>query len=355
MAMIIVLLSMNGCKKKDDTSAPAERKKFAWVSGDQDSTGYGMIFFSADGGETFVRQGEGLPALQGVDVSDIWAVDEKTVWAVGSGNTILETDNGGQAWTRMQMPGGVSGVELMALSVVDRTNIWASGSSGTVYKSSNSGLTWTRFDTNFFHCGGMQGIWAISAKKIYVVGGIGTAMVRGFIGFTLDGGTTWDTVFPAGDYNRNEWIGVTSAGNTIVVYGCKSHYMVSTDGGNSWENDSVPVAGGGGGADINHLVMLNSQTWWGAMDMGHIILTRDGGKNWIDQPTGQGGAFLLGIDAWDGNLALSVGEIAGWPKYGPIVKTSNGGTLWEKKAGYPTFLKKVTFIKNSASGTQPVK
>jgi photosystem II stability/assembly factor-like uncharacterized protein len=345
-AMIIILLSMNCCKKKDNLTIRTEKKKYAWVSGKQDSTGYGMILFSADGGETFVRQGEGLSVLQGVDLSDIWAVDENTVWAVGSDNGILRTTNGGQAWTRIQMPAGLSTVELMALCIVDKTNIWASGSSGTVYKSSDNGTTWTRFDTNFFHCGGMQGIWAITPQIVYVVGGIGTSPERGFIGYTLDGGATWDTVFPANDYNRNEWIGVTSYANTIVVYGCKSHYMVSTDGGVSWKNDSVPIAGGGGGADINHLLMLDPQTWWGAMDMGHIILTQNGGNTWSDQSSGQGGAFLLGIDAWDNQLALAVGELAGWPENGPIVKTSNGGILWEKKASYHTFLTKVTFIKN---------
>lgn len=341
-----IFLSVSCSKKKDNSSVPAGKKKYAWVSGYRDSTGYGMILFSADGGETFARQGQGSPALQGVDLSDIWAVDENTVWAVGSDNVILKTTDGGQTWSRVQAPSGLSVPQLMSVCVVDKKKIWISGSNGTVYKSPDDGITWTRFDTNFFHSGGMQGNWAITPQKVYVVGGIGTSQVRGFIGYTNDGGATWDTVFPAGDYNRNEWISVAASGNTIVVYGCKSHYMVSTDGGTTWENDSVPMGGGGGAADINHLIMLSPQIWWGAMDMGHVILTRDGGKTWSDQSTGQGGAFLLGIDAWDDQLALAVGEIAGWPEMGPVVKTSNGGIVWELKTTCRAFLTKVTFIKN---------
>jgi len=310
-----------------------------------DSTGYGLILFSADGGENWVRQGKGSPSLLGVNVIDIWAVDDKTVWAVGTGNVILKTPDGGQTWVQVQAPANNPNTELMSVCITNRTNIWISGSGGSVYRSADNGNTWTMFDTAFFHNGGLQGIWALTPQKVYVVGGIGNDQARGFIGRTSDGGATWDSVFPSGDYNRYEWIGVTASGNTIVVYGQQSHYMVSTDGGTTWKNDSTAAVGGGGGADINHMVMLNPGTWWGALDMGHIYLTNDGGSSWIPQETGQGGEYLVGIDAWSNQLALAVGTSVGWPPHGSIVKTSNGGTNWEIKLSYNTNLNKVTFIK----------
>jgi len=344
--MMVVTIIIISCNKKDDEPDPVIRKKYTWVTGEVDSTGYGMILFSADAGETWVRQGQGSTALQGINVEDIWAVDENNVWATGSNNTILRTTNGGETWTKVaNVPANKPNTGLLSISIVNNTNIWISGSGGTVYNSTDDGNTWTMFDTNFFHKGQMQGIWAINPEKIYVVGGIGAKAERGFIGYTLDGGATWDSVFPANDYNRNEWIGVTSSGNTIVVYGGKSHYMASTDDGTTWKNDSLIISGGGGGADINDLIMLNSQTWWGAFDEGHICLTTDGGATWNEQQTGQGGQYLVGIDAWDSQLALAVGTSDGWPPQGSILKTSNGGTLWETKHTYNSYLSKVTFIK----------
>lgn len=342
-AMMIVAIVFNCCKKADN-SVPAERKKYAWVAGMVDSTGYGLILFSPDGGENWVRQGKGTPSLLGVNVIDIWAVDDQTVWAIGTGNVILKTLDGGQTWMQVQAPANNPNTELMSVCIVNRTSIWISGSGGSVYRSADNGITWTMFDTAFFHNGGMQGIWAITPQKVYVVGGIGNGQVRGFIGRTSDGGATWDSVFPSVDYNRHEWIGVSASGNTIVVYGEKSHYMVSTDGGTTWKNDSTAAAGGGGGADINHLVMLNPETWWGALDMGHIYLTNNGGSSWIPQETGEG-AYLVGIDAWSSQLALAVGSSVGWPPHGSIMKTLNGGTNWEIKQSYNTNLNKVTFIK----------
>ena len=343
MAAIIIIIS---CNKKDDDPVPVERKKCAWVVGMEDSTGYGMILYSADTGETWVRQGQGSTALQGIGVEDIWALDENNVWATGTNNVILRTINGGQTWSRIQAPANIANMNLMSISIVDNTNIWISGDNGTIYNSTDDGSTWTMFDTSFFHNGGMQGIWAISPEKIYVVGGIGSGAERGFIGYTLNGGATWDSVFPANDYNRHEWIGVTASGNTIVVYGGKSHYMVSTDGGTTWKNDSVPgVSGGAGPADINHLIMLNSQTWWGAFDEGHICITTDGGSTWTLQQTNQGYYYMVGIDAWDSHLALAVGTSEGLPEKVPILKTSNGGAHWEVKHTYNSNLNKVSFIK----------
>jgi photosystem II stability/assembly factor-like uncharacterized protein len=344
-----VLLIMTGiissCSKKSNNSSPAERNKYAWVAGQVDSTGYGQIFFSADSGETWVRQGEGIAALKNIDVNDIWAVDENNIWAIGSGNSILKTIDGGKTWIRLQAPVNQTSGNLLAISIVNKTNIWISGSGGTVYNSADNGNTWKMFDTTFFHVGLMQGIWAITPQKVYVVGGIGVPLSRGFIACTLNGGVTWDSVSPANNYNIHEWIGAASYGNTIVVYGGRAHYIVSIDGGLTWMNDSVPGTGGISGADVNHLVMLNSLTWWGAFDLGEIFLTKDGGTTWASQQTGQTGEYLVGIDAWDSQLALAVGMAASWPKTGPILRTSNGGTNWITKMTSTANLYKVSFIK----------
>ncbi len=343
--MIMMALLFNFCKT-DDNPVTVEREKYAWVSGDMDSTGYGQIFFSADGGENWVRQGEGSQSLLEVDIHDIWAVDEQTVWAVGSRNTILKTVDGGNNWVQVQAPANNPSTMLVSICIINRTTILISGSGGSVYRSTDNGNTWTMFDQAFFHNAMMKGIWAITPQKVYVVGGYGsTYPQRGFIGVTSDGGATWDSVSSSGDYNRNQWIGVTASQNTIVVYGVKSHYMASTDGGTTWKNDSLGAGGGGGGADINHLVMVSPEIWWGAFDMGQVCLTTDGGSSWVSQLEDQGGAYMFGIDASNSQFALAIAKGAVWPKYGRIMKTVDGGTNWEIKKNYRAFLTKVTFIK----------
>lgn len=345
-----LILSCQKDKNDDNTNpVPIEKKKFVWACGQPDSTGYGMILFSADGGDNWMRQGVGSTALLGNELQDIWAVDEKNVWAVGI-NSLVRTIDGGQTWTLVEVPFITQSQELYSISIFNKTNIWVSGNNGTVLNSNDNGNTWKTFDPTYFNHAFFQGIAAISKNKIYLAGGIGELInLRGYIAYTEDEGNTWDSLVLANNYNKNEWIGVCSFENVIVVYGGKSHFVVSKDGGTTWNNDSVPnTGGGGGGADINHLIMLNSQTWWGAFDMGQIYITTDGGANWLKQQTvGLGQFYMLGIDAWDSQLAIAVGAQAGPSNNCPIIKTSNGGALWEQK--YTTSnstLRKVTFIKD---------
>ena len=354
VVMISILIIISSCKKNDNNDpVPVEKKKYAWVTGSLDSTGYGMILFTPDAGETWERQGQGSDAMKGINFNDIWAVDENNVWATGDGNTILRTINGGETWTQVQPPANLPDAGLSPICIVNKSDIWIGGGFGTngmVYKSIDGGSTWAMLDTAFFHNNGIQGLWAITPEKVYVSGAhnIEGAATRGFIGYTLDGGVSWDSISPANNFNKWEWIGVVASGNTIVIYGSKARYIVSTDGGNTWKNDSVPNTGGMDGADINDLIMLDSQTWWGAFDMGQIFITTDGGTTWTKQQTpGIGGTFAVGIDTWDGQLALAVPFADFSPPICPIIKTENRGTtLWERKYTCNSNLWKVTFIKD---------
>jgi photosystem II stability/assembly factor-like uncharacterized protein len=252
------------------------------------------------------------------------------------------------------VPANLTDANLNSIGIVDKTNIWIAGSYGTpsngvVYKSTDNGNTWTMLDTSFFHKNTPQGIWVINPETAYVAGASFTANgVRGFIAYTLDGGTTWDSLVPANDYNKWEWIGVVSSGNTIVVYGGKSRYIVSTDAGSTWINALIPHTGGVDGADINDLIMLDPHTWWGALDLGSIYITTDGGTSWSKQPTPveAHNSFLVGIDNWDRQLALVVSFDFIFPPISPILKTDNGGASWETKLSVNSIFGKVSFIKD---------
>jgi len=137
--LLTTLLILSGCKK--DKEDPI-KKKYVWAVGSADSTGYGTIYFSDNGGDHWVRQGEGAASIQGVNLFDVWAVDENTVWAVGDNNVIIKTMDGGITWNRIAAPSKRSEVELTSISIINATNIWISGSGGTVYNSKDGGNSW---------------------------------------------------------------------------------------------------------------------------------------------------------------------------------------------------------------------
>lgn len=346
IAFLCISFIISGCKN-DDEPEPVQEKK-VWAVGFADSTNYALIYFSADGGETWIRQGEGQAALKDIDIMDVWAVDENTVWAVAVQNVILKTTDGGKNWLRVTPPSNSSGISLSSISMIGNDNIWISGT--VVYHSIDGGNSWTTIQSPVLINKGLQGIHAINKDIIYAAGGK-TMTEDGFIARTIDGGQTWDSIVPANNYNKNRWIGVTSSDpNNIIVYGGTSHYVYSNDGGQSWKNDSTHALGGNGfgGADFNDLVMLDNQTWWCALDNDNIGLTNNAASStWINQGPAPGpqGYFLLGIDYYNKNLCVIVGENTNFPRAGKIIQTSNAGQFWELKVNTNAEMQKVSFIK----------
>ena len=345
LALLSILAIQFGCKKDDPEPV---KKKYVWAVGDADSTDYALIYFSADGGENWVRQGEGQAAIKGIGIVDVWAVDENTVWAVAGQNVILKTTDGGTNWFRVPPPGKRVDAELSSIFIIGTNDIWISGS--VVYHSTDGGSSWITIHSNVLADKALQGIHAVTSNVVYVAGGY-TNNDYGFIARTEDGGQTWDSIVPANDYNINRWIGVTSSDpNNIVIHGAHSHYIYSNDGGQSWKNDSTRIAGGtgGGGPDINDLEMLDAQNWWSAMDYDNIGLTNNAGTSpWENQgpAPGPSGMFLLGIDYYDKDLCVIVGENTNFPRAGKIIQTTNGGQLWNLKINTTAAMMKVSFIK----------
>ena len=347
LAVGLISLFITGCSDKDSDPIPIDQSNNVWIFGWQDSTGYAMILKSADAGLNWIRQGEGQSALLGITLNDIWAVDQDIIWAVGEKNSILKTMNGGVGWTKYDMTVTPSTTEFLSISMADRNSSWISGGEGIIVHSPDAGATWIKFNDTDLDSAQFQGICAVNTQRVFAVGGIddGTRTVRGRVVFTVDGGNDWERMTAPLDFNKWEWIGVSSSGNNMVIYGGRSHYMFSNNQGETWTPDSIPgIVGGDKKGDINRLIMLSPDTWWAACDEGHIAYTTDAGQNWTLQQTGQGGYFLVGIDAWDPQLAIATGISESLPTNIPILRTTDGGTTWKVVKQVNCNLNKVSFV-----------
>ncbi len=340
-----ITIIFNGCNNDDPEP---ETPKHVWAVGFADNTNYGMIMYSANGGETWIRQGGDSDVLQGINLSDVWAVDENTVWVVGYKNSIIKTNDGGHNWERISPPANRSDINLSSISMIGSNNIWISGSLGTVYNSTDGGVTWNSVVDDYLSDKYIQGIHAASTDIIYATGGYTAGGTRGFIARTQDGGQTWDSIVPANDFNKHLWIGIKSSDiNNVVVYGGNGFYINTNDGGQNWKNDSVPDTGGGGlGDDLNCLTMLDANTWWGAFDLDGIFITEDAGNTWQNNGPAPppGNMWLLGIDTYDRNLCVIVGSSQS-SNNGKIVRTVNAGEIWETVYETDAWMNKISFIK----------
>jgi photosystem II stability/assembly factor-like uncharacterized protein len=347
--LVIILASALFISACSSTTTPVDSARIAWAVGNcaPAETGYASILKTTDGGATWSRQGVGQASLLGIDLADVKAIDAQHVWAVGTKSTIVHTTDGGATWMAVATP-LTSQVGLQSIDIVNGTHIYVTGEEGTVLRSTNAGATWSMCDTTGFNGAMIQGVHAISGDRVMICGGITVEndLALGFNRTTTNGGASWESVEFPNNFNRHELIGAYHYGTTLVFYGTTNYYVVSRDNGITWRADSTAVAGGtNGGADINHLIMLSENTWWASMDMGHILRTENAGTTWSDYAENLRGTFMLGIDAFDSNNAISVGETVGFPRTGPIARTTDGGATWTKVFSHDNALFHVSCVR----------
>ena len=322
-SLLLVAFAITSC-----IPFPKEKTYRAWVVGQTDTNGIAMLYFSDDSGETWTRQAmDILP--EGKDLEDVYAVDRNRVWAAGSNALLLRTDNGGSGWEIIEVSETATGSFFASISIYgDR--IWISGDSGLVIFTEDDGDTWTVCDLPESAADYLiQGIHAINQNVIYAVGNKSTPRA-GIVLKSENGGQDWEEIDLPNNYNDNGWIGVKATDeNHIVIHGGQGHYVVTANGGKQWVTGGPLFA-----KDLNSLVMLDSSTCWAACDFDTIILTEDSRISWEEQPpAGTSNSFLLGIDALDRNNALVVGSSAGYPQFGKILRTTDGGKNWEVVLG----------------------
>lgn len=92
-----------------------------------------------------------------------WSADADMSFAVGTGGTILQTQDGGVTWRRMVTPDTTHLVSVWGFS---RTNVYAVGNSGTVLHY--DGSSWTRIPTGSDRT--LLEVWGLSPTEIYAVG-----------------------------------------------------------------------------------------------------------------------------------------------------------------------------------------
>jgi photosystem II stability/assembly factor-like uncharacterized protein len=296
----------------------------AWVVGQTDNDGKAMLLFSEDSGNTWERQGKDI-LPEGNPLNDIFAVNDKKVWAVGAGRLVMKTLNGGNDWEIIELTNVASVAAFNCISIHEGT-VWLSGEKGLIVSSNDSGENWTVHDlpasaSEYL----IQGIHAVDSDLIYAVGNKSTQR-EGIVLKSENGGETWEEIILPNGYDNIGWIGVKATDKEhIVIFGGKGHYAVTANGGKQW------VTGGPlFWKDLNSLIMLDNDTYWAACDFDTIIRTSNAGISWIEQEaTGTENTFLMGIDALDYENALITGSSAGYPQFGKILRTEDGGQNWE--------------------------
>ena len=85
------------------------------------------------------------PNLCDASLRGLCVVDEKVVWASGSGGTILKTKNGGESWKDVSLPGGKE-LDFRDIHAFDSKNavVINAGQPALFYRTGDGGITWEK-------------------------------------------------------------------------------------------------------------------------------------------------------------------------------------------------------------------
>ncbi|GAA0755171.1 YCF48-related protein [Ideonella azotifigens] len=300
------------------------------------------------------------PLPVGNDTPNIWFLDAKIGWAVGSAGQILKTIDAGATWQAQR-----SGVDSTLLQVVfaDANNGWVFGDGATLLHTTDGGQHWIQ------QALGLQSLHDYDHQL--VVSDAQHALLSGNESrVTADGGEHWavieavdhpvvtspTTIWSYGSYGPSRKVlRSTDAGqhfsvsladaeeglpgypgrqlvdanffddqhaklHTYDYFSGKLEYMDTADGGITWQ-DIRPAALPTDGATWR-AKFFSQKIGWGLSGAGKLYRTTDGGINWA--LSGERSDYLLSnVDFLDGQSVSTSGS-----GDGRFHLTRDGGANW---------------------------
>jgi len=253
-------------------------------------------------------------------------VDEKVIWASGTGGTFLRTVDGGTTWKIGTVPAAQK-LDFRDVEAFDADTAYllsiGNGEASRIYKTTDGGETWK-----------MQ--FKSTNDKVFLDAfafwdrNNGIAMSDPVDGYyylltTTDGGESWK---PAGTGKMPRAIegeaAFAASGTCLIVNGKSDAYLVTggsaarvfrtTDRGSSWTVADTPIVKGTNGSGIFSIAMRDAKNGViaggnyekPAATANNLAFTSDGGKTWTPGPGLNG--YRSGVAYIDKRTIIAVGS-----------------------------------------------
>jgi photosystem II stability/assembly factor-like uncharacterized protein len=273
-------------------------------------------------------------------------VNEKIVWASGTGGTVIRTIDSGKTWNVIIVPGAEK-LDFRDIEAFDANTAYilsiGNGESSRIYKTTDGGTTWKLQFTNKNEKAFFDGIACWS--RTFCLAMSDPVDGRFLILSTVDGGTSWkvdskhsgvpesvtgEAAFAASGTclismpGKPGFLIVTGGGAARVMRGTRR-----TDGGISWQAFTTPIIHGTNGSGIFSIAMYDAKN--GVIVGGNyekpedtkdnLAITSDGGMTWtiVNGLTG----YRSGIAYIDDKTVVTVGT------NGTDI-SRDGGKTWKK-------------------------
>lgn len=269
----------------------------------------GLIIKTTDGGNTWEQQNSFTDkTLRGIEFRN-----ESSGIAVGIDGTILVTTDAGELWSNMSNQYG--GSETFYSTTVNNEGIALSaGTNGELIRSTDDGFTWNRIRQGVLN--NLNSIFMIDTYKGWVVGD------NGIILHTSNSGSNWIKSDSLTGLNLHKVL-FTSESNGWIL-GDSGFVCKTSDEGLSWE-----LVNQFGNNNLNCVYFINQDRGWITGSNGSIFVTTDGGSQWMPQNSNVSGNLTsISFTNEDTGFIIQSAQIP------YLLKTTDGGNLWEYTSGF---------------------
>ena len=225
---------------------------------------------------------------------------------------VYKSTDQGVTWQKLASQPWKSDDNINAIHFLSATTGWVAGANGKIYKTTNGGTSWVEQTDTVVYKGGINDIYFVDAQVGYACGSNsnGTSVIK-----STNGGQTWKAVThpTTSSYYDMYW----ADQNVALICGSSSNVLMTSDGGATWTNKTVPTTG----STLYKIKRGDDFTFYIVGVGGRMFKTSDGGNSFqaLTSPTT---TTLYTAEFLDAQRGLVLGS------NGVAYYTLNGGTSW---------------------------
>ncbi len=268
---------------------------------------------------------------QGNDIKWLKMLDASNVFAVTARGQFMKSTDGGDTWSITQA-GALNNTSSAGLSrsslqtgwffdantgIVAGSPEFGSSIRSLVNKTTDGGLTWSFKEVNPFAGSTISDMYFINATTGFLCGGTNARAYK-----TTDAGETWNELSNAPTYSYNSVFAFDA--NKIFLTTAPRTLVKSTDGGNSWVEEVLTIAGAS--TTFNDIHFKDANTGYITGSPNFFAYTTNGGSTWTKSNSSSSyGQYRL---AYENGIVWTAGAF----QY--VYKSSNNGMTWDSVKFY---------------------
>lgn len=232
----------------------------------------GLIFKTTDSGGTFNLKNSGT-----IDqLFTVFFIDENNGWIGGWDNSgltgfILSTIDGGENWTTENIT--IFGERIKDIYFIDLNRGWILGSGGTLLITNNGGNSWEEVNVTSPFSYQTESLIFVNDNVGFISGNCFSSDTCKVYFKTTDGGYNWEQRYLVAPNSPQEVFFISNDIGWLVGYGI----IKTIDGGETWKKLNAPES------ELLHATyFVDENIGWAAGADGIILKTTNGGVTFVE-------------------------------------------------------------------------